>query len=283
MEHYTTRIINTKEIIKHADYIVLGAGSGLSTAAGLEYDGDSFQDNFSDFIEKYHFKDLYTATFYDFKTQEERWAFWARAIHINRFNKTPLKLYQDILELVKEKEYFVITTNVDAQFEKAGFNQENIFATQGDYAYLQCENACHNKLYYNEDIINEMLAKTSDCKIPSNLIPKCPVCGKNLDVNLRKDNLFVEDENWHKQANKYNMFIKNIQNKKVLFLEIGVGFNTPSIIRFPFENMVYQNKNATLVRINKDYPFAGEEISHRTIPFREDTNKIIKDLEREKF
>ena len=148
--NYESRIENAKKVIKEADYILIGAGAGLSTAAGLEYSGDKFKNNFGDFIEKYHFTDLYTATFYDFRSQEEKWAFWARLINLNRYNKEPLKLYSEIFNLVKNKEYFVLTTNVDAQFEIAGFNKENIFATQGDYGMLQCSKACHNKLYSNK-------------------------------------------------------------------------------------------------------------------------------------
>ena len=203
MENYCQRISEVKELIKNADYILIGAGAGLSTAAGLEYAGESFERNYKEFIEKYGFQDLYSASFYNFNTQEEKWAFFAKMIQLNRFNKNPLKLYQDIFSLLKEKEYFVITTNVDGQFEKAGFEKEKVFEIQGDYAYLQCENACHNKLYYNYDLVNEWLKNTKDCKIPSNLVPKCPVCHGNMEMNLRKDANFVQDENWYNKAKAY--------------------------------------------------------------------------------
>ena len=281
MEEYNKRISEVKNLINEADYILIGAGSGLSTAAGLEDFGESFEKNFKEFIEKYNFPDLYSASFYDFNTQEEKWAFFAKMIFLNRFNKEPLKLYQEIYSLIKEKDYFVITTNVDGQFEKAGFEKERVFETQGDYAYLQCENAYHNKLYYNYDLVNEWLKNTKDCKIPSNLVPKCPVCGGNMEMNLRKDANFVQDENWYKQDKRYGEFLNKSQDNNLLLLEIGVGFNTPGIIRFPFEQMVYNNINTNLVRINKDYAFTNKEIENKTILFDEDVNTIIEDLRRE--
>lgn len=281
MEEYNKKILEVKNLISKADYVLIGAGSGLSTAAGLEYFGESFEKNFKEFIEKYNFPDLYSASFYDFNTQEEKWAFFTKMIYLNRFNKEPLKLYQEIYYLIKEKDYFVITTNVDGQFEKAGFEKERVFETQGDYAYLQCENACHNKLYYNYDLVNEWLKNTKDCKIPSNLVPKCPVCGGNMEMNLRKDANFVQDKNWYKQDKRYGEFLEKSQDKNLLLLEIGVGFNTPGIIRFPFEQMVYNNINTNLVRINKDYAFTNKEIKNKTILFDEDVNTIIEDLRRE--
>lgn len=278
MENYKNRILNAKELIKNADYVLIGAGAGLSTAAGLEYSGENFRKNFNEYIKKYYFTDLYTASFYDFSSQEEKWAFWAKLIDINRFNEKPLKLYQELFKLVNNKKYFVVTTNVDGQFEKAGFEKDKIFATQGDYAYLQCEQACHDKLYYNEEIVKEWLQNTRDCKIPSDLVQKCPVCGGNMDMNLRKDAYFVQDENWYKQAKKYEEFLDEIEGKNVVLIEVGVGFNTPGIIRFPFEQLTMRNVNANLIRINKDYSFVGEEIRNRSISFDEDTNEIVKDL-----
>jgi NAD-dependent SIR2 family protein deacetylase len=278
MENYNIRIQNAKNLINQADYILIGAGAGLSTAAGLEYSGDSFQNNFKEFIIKYNFKDLYTATFYDFNTPEEKWAFWAKLIKLNRFNSEPLKLYKELFELVKNKEHFVITTNVDGQFEKAGFEDNKIFAVQGDYAYLQCEDGCHNKLYYNGDLVKQWLENIKDCKIPSDMVPKCPICGKDMDMNLRKDAYFVQDENWYKKSKLYSQFLDKAENKKLLLIEIGVGFNTPGIIRFPFEQMVYKNPYTTMIRINKDYPMVREEIKSKSIPFDENTMKIIEDF-----
>lgn len=277
MEEYNSRILKAKQMIKNADYILIGAGAGLSTAAGLEYSGESFEKNFKEFIEKYNFSDLYSASFYPFRKQEEKWAFWAKLIKLNRFNN-PLKLYQELLALVKNKKYFVITTNVDGQFEIAGFEKEKVFAVQGDYFLLQCENACHDKLYNNKEMVEEWLDNTENCEIPKELVPKCPVCGKNMEMNLRKDTNFVQDENWYKQSKNYEDFLDRIKNKNVVLLEIGVGFNTPGIIRFPFEQMVYNETKTTLIRINKDYPQTMLKIENKSILFDEDTNKIIEDL-----
>ena len=277
MEEYNLRILKAKQLLRNADYIIIGAGAGLSTAAGLKYSGENFEKNYSEFIEKYHFEDLYTATFYPFKTQEEKWAFWAKVIKLNRLN-TPLKLYQELLELIKNKEYFVITTNTDGQFEIAGFEKDKIFAAQGDFEFLQCKNACHYKLYDNRKMVNEWLKYTKDCKIPKDLVPKCPVCGKNMEMNLRKDGNFIQDENWYKQSKKYENYLDKIKDKNVVLLEIGVGFNTPGIIRFPFEQMVYNNLKTTLIRINKDYPQTMLEINNKTISFNEETDRIIEDL-----
>lgn len=277
MVDYNVRMMKAKEKIKNADYIIIGAGSGLSTAAGLEYNGESFEKNYKEFIKKYHFQDLYSASFYPFSSQEEKWAFWARLIKLNRLNK-PLKLYQELLETMKEKEYFVLTTNVDGQFEIAGFNNDKIFAIQGDYSFIQCEEGCHDKLYNNKNMVEEWIKNTKNCKIPKDLVPKCPVCGKNMEMNLRKDANFVQDEKWYIQAKRYEEFLEKAKSKKLLLLEIGVGFNTPGIIRLPFEQMTYHNLRTSLIRINKDYPFASHEIENRMISFNEDTNRIIEDL-----
>ena len=278
MEEYSSRILQAKQAIKQADYIIIGAGSGLSTAAGLLYSGEKFEKDFREFIEKYHFDNLYSASFYEFKTQEEKWAFFAKMIKLNRYNEKPLKLYQELYEIVKNKEYFVLSTNVDGQFYNSGFDKDKVFEVQGDYEYLQCENACHNKLYNNRDLVEKWLQNTKDCEISSNLIMKCPVCGGNMDMNLRKDANFVQDENWYRQSEKYEDFLSRSKGKNVVLLEIGVGFNTPGIIRFPFEQMTANNVKTTLIRINKDYPLPMLEIKNKTISFDEDTNKIIEDL-----
>ena len=278
MEEYNTRILQSKQVIKQADYIIIGAGSGLSTAAGLLYSGEKFEKDFREFIEKYHFDNLYSASFYEFKTQEEKWAFFAKMIKLNRYNEKPLKLYQELYEIVKNKEYFVLTTNVDGQFYNSGFDKDKIFEVQGDYSYLQCENACHNKLYNNKELVEKWLRNTKKCKIPSDLVMKCPVCGGNMDMNLRKDANFVQDENWYRQSEKYEDFLSRSKGKNVVLLEIGVGFNTPGIIRFPFERMTAISEKTTLIRINKDYPNPMLEIKNKTISFDEDTNKIIEDL-----
>ena len=278
MEEYNSRIIQAKQAIKQADYIIIGAGAGLSTAAGLLYSGEKFEKDFKEFIDKYNFDNLYSASFYEFKTQEEKWAFFAKMIKINRYNEKPLKLYQKLYEIVKNKEYFVLSTNVDGQFYNSGFDKYKVFEVQGDYSYLQCENACHNKLYSNKELVKKWLQNTKDCKIPSNLVMKCPMCGGNMDMNLRKDANFVQDENWYRQSERYEEFLASTKNKNVVLLEIGVGFNTPGIIRFPFEQMTATNERITLIRINKDYPLTMLEIKNKTILFDEETNKIIQDL-----
>lgn len=278
MEEYNLRILKAKQAIDQADYIIIGAGSGLSTAAGLLYSGEKFETDYEEFIDKYHFQDLYSASFYNFKTQEEKWAFFAKMIKLNRYNKDPLKLYQELYKIVKNKDYFVLSTNVDGQFYNSVFDKNRVFEVQGDYEYLQCENACHNKLYDNRELVEKWINNTKDCKIPSDLVMKCPVCGGNMDMNLRKDANFVQDNNWYEQSQKYEEFLDKAKNKNVVLLEIGVGFNTPGIIRFPFEKMTVNNSKTILIRINKDYPLPMLEIENKIISFDEDTNKIIEDL-----
>ena len=275
---YKDRILKVRDLLKEADYVLIGAGAGLSTAAGMEYSGESFEKNYREFIDKYYFDDLYSASFYDFKTQEEKWAFFARMIKLNRYNDKPLQLYQELYELVCSKDYFVLSTNVDGQFYNSGFDAEKVFEVQGDYCFLQCENACHDKLYYNKELVEKWIQNTKDCKILSDLVMKCPVCGGNMDMNLRKDANFVQDKNWYVQAKKYEEFINNAKDKKMVLLEIGVGFNTPGIIRFPFERMVEENEDTYLVRINKEYPSAILDINDKLVSFNENVSKIIGDL-----
>ena len=278
MNEISNKIVKIKDLIKNADCVLIGAGSGLSTSAGIEYSGKRFENNFTDFIKKYHFTDMYSSGFYDFQTEEEKWAYWAKHMYINNIGMKATKLYQDMLELVKDKDYFVITTNVDDQFFKARFDKERVFATQGSYRYIQCSHACHNKIYDATEIVKEMIEKTQDCKIPIELIPVCPVCGKKMDTNLRKDAYFVQDDNWYKQNAKYGEFLDKAKNKKVVLLEFGVGFNTPTIIRFPFEQMTYQNLNWNLVRFNKDNCMTLLDMQDRIIEVKDDINKIVKDL-----
>lgn len=275
---YKDRILKVRDLLKEADYVLIGAGAGLSTAAGMEYSGESFEKNYREFIDKYYFDNLYSASFYDFKTQEEKWAFFAKMIKLNRYNDKPLQLYQELYELVCSKDYFVLSTNVDGQFYNSGFDVERVFEIQGDYCFLQCENACHDKLYYNKELVEKWIQNTKDCKILSDLVMKCPVCGGNMDMNLRKDANFVQDKNWYVQAKKYEEFINNAKDKKMVLLEIGVGFNTPGIIRFPFERMVEENEDTYLVRINKEYPSAILDINDKLVSFNENVSKIIGDL-----
>ena len=268
-----------KKLIEQADCILIGAGAGLSTSAGINYAGDEFEKEFAPFIKKYGFTDLYTASFYEFETEEEKWAYFAKHIKFADTGRKATPLYKNIYELVKNKSYFVITTNVDDQFEKAGFEKNKIFATQGSYSKLQCSEACHNKLYDDTELVNRMIEET-DCnlKIPTNLVPICPVCKERMEVNLRKDAYFVQDENWYKQSKAYEDFVNNAKDKKVILLELGVGFNTPIIIRFPFEQMTMQNKNWNLVRINKDNVITWNDIEEKSILIQEDIANIINKL-----
>ena len=278
MNNYKERIKKASYALKNAEYILIGAGAGLSDAAGLKYSGKRFTDRFQDFIEKYDMEDLYSSSFYPFETMEEKCAYWARHISLNRFETPTTELYKKLHNLVNEKKYFVLTTNVEHQFWKAGFPDEKIFATQGDYGYIQCAKGCHAKLYDNEIFVSEMLKQTKDCKIPSELVPKCSVCGGEMDVNVRKDEYFIQDEAWDKACSNYSSFLKEIEEKKVVFIELGVGFNTPGIIRYPFEQMTYVNPNATIIRLNRDYPDGATENENKTIAFEEDIMEVISTL-----
>ena len=274
MERFVQRLDKAKKAIDEADYIVIGAGAGLSTAAGIEYTGERFEKYFKDFIQEYGFTDMYSSGFHPFKSQEEKWAYWARHVFANRYDVGKTDVYQKLLKLVENRDYFVLTTNVEHQFWINGFDDERIFAIQGDYGLLQCEKACHDKLYSNKDQVFEWVEKTEDFKIPTDLVPKCPVCGGNMDLNLRKDNYFVEDYKWHEMNKNYSNFLNGIDGKFV-FLEIGVGFNTPGIIRYPFEQMTYNNDEATLIRLNLDYPQAIPENKDKTISFDENVEEIF--------
>ncbi len=274
MDKFVLRLDKAKKAIDEADYIIIGAGAGLSTAAGINYTGERFEKYFSDFIDEYHFTDMYSSGFYPFETSEEKWAYWARHIFANRYDVGKTDVYQKLLKLVEDKEYFVLTTNVEHQFWINGFEDERIFATQGDYGLLQCGKACHDKLYDNEKQVFEWLDKTENFKIPTDLVPKCPVCGEEMDLNLRKDNYFVEDEKWHQMSVNYSNFLKKADGN-IVFLEIGVGYNTPGIIRYPFEQMTYNTPDSTLIRLNLDYPQAIPENKDRTISFDENVEEIL--------
>jgi NAD-dependent SIR2 family protein deacetylase len=275
---YQTRIEKAKMAVDKADYIILGGGAGLSAAAGITYSGRRFTDHFGAFIEKYGFTDLYTSSFYPFGTQQEKWAYWAKHISLNCFETGATKLYKDLYRLVEDKKYFVITTNVESQFEKAGFPSYKVFEVQGNYSYLQCAKGCHNKLYHNERLVKDMIEKTFDCKIPSELVPKCPFCGSNMDPNLRSNQYFVQDEKWYERDASYKDFLLNAEGKKIVFLELGVGFNTPGIIRYPFERMTCHNENAILIRLNRDHLEGVQENQDKTIGFTEDMQKVMVDL-----
>ena len=276
-DNYESRLLSLRNALDRADYVVIGAGAGLSAAAGITYGGKRFTDNFTDFIAKYGLTDMYSSAFYPFKTEEERWAYWARHILMNRHDTSATNLYRLLLNAVKGKDYFVITTNVDGQFEKSGFGKKRIFAVQGDYAYLQCADGCHEKLYYNENLVRKMVRQTKDCRIPSELVPRCPVCGGKMDVHVRKDRYFVQDNQWYASYERYLDYMEKACNGNMLLLELGVGYKTPTIIRFPFERLAAQRKNITLVRINRDYPEAQSRITN-LLSFDENIGSILSDI-----
>lgn len=275
MEKFVLRLDKAKKVIDDADYILIGAGAGLSTAAGIDYGGERFKKYFEDFIEEYGFTDMYSSGFYPFESSREKWAYWARHIFANRYDVGETSVYQKLLKLVENRDYFVITTNVEHQFWINGFEDSRIFATQGDYGMLQCSKPCHDKLYPNESQVFEWLDKTENFRIPTELIPKCPVCGAEMSVNLRADNTFVEDEKWHEMYNNYADFLEKTNGKNIVFMEFGVGYNTPAIIRFPFERMTLSNPNANLIRFNLDYPQPTRENKDKTISFDENIEDIL--------
>ena len=267
-----------KQEIQTADAILIGAGAGLSTSAGFTYTGKRFTETFADFISKYGFRDMYSGGFYPFETLEEHWAYWSRYIYINRYQDAPKDTYADLLALVQGKDYFVLTTNVDHCFQKAGFDKHRLFYTQGDYGLWQCSRPCHDKTYDNEAVIRKMVAEQKDMRVPSELVPRCPVCGAPMSMNLRADATFVEDEGWHRAAERYQDFVRRHEGMRVLYLELGVGMNTPGIIKYPFWKMVYQNPKATYACVNLSEAYCPAEIRKRSICIDEDIDKVLKEL-----
>lgn len=279
MNDFKERISLAEERISQAEAVVIGAGAGLSAAAGLDYSGSEFRKEFSDYIRKYGFSDLYTSSFHDFPTEEERWARWARHIDFIRFRPGAMPLYKELYDLVKGKNYFVITTNVDSQFRKAGFDSNKIFEVQGDYGLMQCAVGCHPQLYSDKSTVETILKHSHDLTVDTEYVPVCPVCGGNMDVHVRKNQYFVQDEAWHAAAERYEEFMScYADNGRIVMLELGIGFNTPAIIRFPFERIAFQNPKATIIRLNSDYPEGPAETASRTISFTEDMNTVIKRL-----
>ena len=266
------------EWLQNADHILIGAGAGMSSAAGIDYAGETFQREFADMIAKYGFGDLYSASFCPYPTEEEFWASWARHVLFARFNNglsskdepgkytEALPLYKQLLKLVRDKDYFVITTNVDGQFRKAGFDAERLFEVQGDYAYLQGKTGKSGKVYYSEELFRQMVREEQNGRIPTALIPRDPESGEKMDIHVRKDLYFVEDEAWRRaQSNYYDWLETNIgslSTSNVVLLELGVGFNTPTIIRFPFERLANKYRNVSLIRFNRDYPSAQLPLDH---------------------
>jgi NAD-dependent SIR2 family protein deacetylase len=306
----TDQVEKLREALDQADAVVLGAGAGLSTSAGFIYTGERFQNYFQDFAEKYHFKDMYSGGFYPYDTLEEHWAYWSRYIYINRYMNAPKPVYDRLFDLVKDKDYFVLTTNVDHCFQKAGFDKKRLFYTQGDYGLFQCSEPCSKVTYNNEEMVRKMvevqgftihhaseetsgecpvgsedgtlcLPENSRLKmtIPAELVPHCPKCGKPMSMNLRSDHTFVEDEGWHIHAGYYSEFLRRHQNVKTLFIELGVGFNTPGIIKYSFWNMVNEWPDATYACLNYGEAYAPEEIKKKSICINGDIGDILQKLE----
>ena len=290
------KISRLKHEIETADAVIIGAGAGLSASAGFTYTGKRFEQHFSDFIRKYGFHDMYSGGFYPFETLEEHWAYWSRYIYINRYTAAPKPVYDDLLKLVQGKDYFVLTTNVDHCFQKAGFDKQRLFYTQGDYGLWQCSVPCHNKTYDNEAVVRKMVAAQGfafaengdlyvpdgtklKMEVPSELIPYCPHCHKPMSMNLRADDTFVEDMGWYHAAEQYEEFLQNHRNQKVLFLELAVGYNTPSIVKYSFWRMTHDWPDATYACLNYGEAYAPDEIKRKSICVNGDVGEILTALE----
>ena len=275
---YSDKLSRLKDKIAAADAIVIGAGAGLSTSAGFDYSGERFEKYFADFHKKYGITDMYSGGFYPFETLNEYWAWWSRHILVNRYNAPVGKPYSDLLKAVSDKDYFVLTTNVDHRFQLAGFDKKRLFNTQGDYGLWQCSEPCCNETFDNENAVRTMVKEQCNMKIPDELIPRCPHCGKPMAMNLRCDNSFVQDEGWHAAAERYEEFIRKHRNLHILFLELGVGFNTPGIIKYPFMQMTAENPKAIYACINMNEAYAPDEIADRAICIDGDIGKVIENI-----
>lgn len=272
------QIEQLQRTLEDADAVVIGAGAGLSTSAGLTYSGERFEQNFGDFIKKYGIRDMYSGGFYPFETLEEYWAWWSRHIMVNRYERAPKPVYDDLLALVDGKDYFVLTTNVDHQFQLAGFDKKRLFYTQGDYGLFQCSKPCHQGTYDNEEIVRRMVSEQTDMKVPTDLIPRCPKCGRPMTMNLRCDDTFVQDEGWYAAATRYEDFLRRHEGQRVLFLELGVGMNTPGIIKYPFWQMAAENPKAAYICVNLGDACAPTEIRDRSICINADIGKVLEQL-----
>ena len=274
----SSRIEDLGKALDGAEAVVIGAGAGLSASAGLTYDGERFLRYFKDFQEKYHIPDMYSGGFFPFGTLEEYWAWWSRHIWYNRYVDPPRPVYRKLLELVRDKDYFVLTTNVDHQFQRAGFDKQRLFYTQGDYGLWQCSQPCHNRTYGNEETVARMLAEQRDMRVPSELVPHCPKCGRPMTMNLRADDTFVEDAGWHAAARRYEAFLRRHRGQRVLFWELGVGGNTPVIIKYPFWKLTAENPDTVYASINARECFVPREIRTRSICIARDIGAVLAEL-----
>ena len=276
--NYSDNIERLKEELVAADAVLIGAGAGLSTSAGYTYDGERFEQHFADFKRKYGIRDMYSGGFYPFETLEEYWAWWSRHIYYNRYDQPENPVFQALLKLVQDKDYFVLTTNVDHLFQINGFDKKRLFYTQGDYGLWQCSKACHQKTYDNEETVRKMIAEQQNMKIPSELIPYCPICGAPMMMNLRCDNSFVQDEGWYAASTRYEEFLRRHQGMHILFLELGVGNNTPVIIKYPFWRFTAQNKNSIYSCVNLGEAVCPKEIEKQSICIDGDIGTVLESL-----
>ncbi len=274
-EQEMDHLIRLGETIRAADAVVIGAGAGLSASAGFTYSGERFQTHFSDFQTRYGFTDMYSGGFYPYSTPEEHWAYWSRYIWVNRYMDPPKPVYEYLLSLVKDKDCFVLTTNVDHCFQKAGFDPMLLFYTQGDYGLFQCSEPCCQETWKNERAVKDMLERQEDMRIPTELIPRCPRCGKPVTMNLRSDDRFVEDEAWRQAEKRYLLFLRQHQAGKILYLELGVGYNTPAIIKYPFWQMTAQNPKASYACINTGQALCPKGIERQSICIDHDIGQVL--------
>lgn len=277
-ENTTENVEKLHAVLEKAEAVIVGAGAGLSTSAGFTYSGERFEKYFQDFAAQYHFSDMYSGGFYPYETLEEYWAYWSRYILINRYEDAPKPVYDKLLSLIRDKDYFVLTTNVDHCFQKAGFDKHRLFYTQGDYGLFQCSEPCHQKTYENETAVRQMVQRQKDRRIPSELIPRCPVCGKPMTMNLRADHTFVEDEGWHLASERYADFLRRHKHMNTLFLELGTGMNTPGIVKFSFWRMAYEWPDAVYACINLNEAYAPKEIQENSICINADIGEVLNTL-----
>lgn len=282
---YSEQIKRAAKMIQEANYVLLGAGAGMSTAAGAQYGGKFFEDNFGDFQKKYgkgqYMRDMYFAGFYPFPNEESYWGYWSKQALLGGIDLDVIPLHKLLLDALSEKKIFLLSTNADKQFEKAGLSTDHIFCTQGDYFHIQCGKGCHEKTYDAVELFRKMDLERKDCMIPSELVPKCPVCGGPMDMNLRKDNYFVQDEEWYASEEKFEEYLIEAINKKLVLIELGVGFNTPTIIRFPFEKLAQENENISLIRLNLDQAVVPKSLGDRAVGINADMAESMRDIVKE--
>lgn len=279
---YAEQIEQAARAIREADFVLIGAGAGMSTAAGAEYGGKFFEEHFAEFQKIYgkgpYMQDMYSAGFYPFPDEESRWGYWCRHALLGGADLDVTLLHKTLLDALAGKKLFLLSTNVDNQFAKAGLPAKQIFATQGSYERIQCARGCHQKTYDAVALFRQMDRERVNGKIPTELVPKCPVCGGPMAMNLRSDNYFVQDEAWHAAEDRFSRFLSECVDGKTVLLELGVGFNTPTIIRFPFEKLTREHKNITLVRLSRSKAMVPASLGERAIGINADMAKSITDL-----